>query len=69
MAENGEDPSGAKEVVSSGNLIGAGLIAGALIGGTVGAATDSIWLSTPIGIAIGLIGGWVLHNSRSTPAP
>jgi len=62
MSMSDED-EGPKNAESNGNLIGAGLILGGLIGAAIGMATGSYGLYVPLGFVGGLVAGLVLHSA------
>ncbi len=65
MSEQDESP---KDAERSGNLLGAGLIAGGLLGAALGLATGSYTLYVPLGLAGGFLAGLALHAStRGSP--
>ncbi len=55
------EDEGPKEAERNGNLIGAGIVAGGLIGSAIGLATGSYGLYVPLGLIGGLLAGLALH--------
>ena len=60
MSDEDQSP---EETERSGNMIGAGLVAGGLLGAALGLATGSFGLYVPFGLAGGLVLGLALHAS------